>query len=119
MDSVIVWKTRDPFYGLGPDGLEAVLKARLKGRVRQAWLFGSHATRTVNPDSDLDLIIIIDTDVPFIRRPALFDDLYDLVPALDLLVYTPEEFGQLEAQAHPEGGSGFWSSIMATRRQLL
>ena len=74
-----------------------------------AWIFGSHATGSVGPDSDLDLIVVTPTDLPFTRRAGLFDDLFDLFPILDLLVYTPAEFQKLSADPSP----GFWASVVA------
>lgn len=55
-------------------------------------LFGSLATDTVGPWSDLDLAIIKRTDKRFLDRTL---DVFNLVGAglaTDFLVYTPEEF---------------------------
>ncbi len=58
--------------------------------------FGSYARGEQKPDSDLDLIIEMETDQPFYQRglgiAALFSDRRW---AMDLLVYTPQEFRQL------------------------
>lgn len=115
MISVIEWKTRDPLYGMDSDGLKARLKELLADRVREAWIFGSFAKGGFGTDSDIDLIVVADTDLPFTRRQSLFDDLYSLVPALDLLVYTPAEFARLTADPSP----GFWQDVSATMRRLL
>jgi len=115
MSDAIVWKSRDPYYGLGASGLEKALRKRLQDRAEEAWFFGSHAQGTIGPDSDIDLIVVLETELPFTRRPALFDDLYELIPALDLLVYTPKEFRNLTENP----GSGFWSSVAATKKRLL
>jgi predicted nucleotidyltransferase len=115
MSGAVLWKRRDPYYGLGAAGMEAALRERLRGRVEAAWFFGSHAAGAVKPDSDIDLILVAATDLPFTRRAAGFDDLYELVPALDLLVYTPEEFRALTE----EPTAGFWTSVAATLKRLL
>lgn len=58
-------------------------------------LFGSCARRQQREYSDIDLIIVFETDKPFVERIA--DCYRRLRPrfALDLLAYTPEEFDRL------------------------
>ncbi|MBI5620829.1 nucleotidyltransferase domain-containing protein [Candidatus Gottesmanbacteria bacterium] len=59
-------------------------------------LFGSLATDTVGPWSDLDLAIIKQTKKRFLDRML---DIFDLIGAglaADFLVYTPEEFDDME-----------------------
>ena len=54
--------------------------------------FGSYASGRRDLFTDLDLIVIMETEKEFIRRTA---DLYQLLKSdvdMDLLVYTPEEF---------------------------
>ncbi len=115
MSGVIEWKSRDPLYGMDEAGLKERLKEQLADRVESAWLFGSFAKGNHGPDSDIDLIVVADTKLPFTRRAALFDDLYGLVPALDLLVYTAEEFDALTAAPSP----GFWQDVSETMVRLL
>lgn len=55
--------------------------------------FGSYARGEHGPESDLDLIVELESDKPFWERTIEVGKLF--VPrdwALDLLVYTPEEF---------------------------
>lgn len=55
-------------------------------------LFGSHAYGTPNEDSDIDLLIIKDTDLPFNKRAAeIRRSLRGIGVPLDLVVYTPSE----------------------------
>ena len=55
-------------------------------------LFGSCATNTAGQFSDLDLFIVMDTDLPFIERLMYFyKTILPSVPT-DIIVYTPEEF---------------------------
>ena len=69
-------------------------------RVQRAIVFGSLARGQATRRSDLDLIVVMDTDKRFLDR---YDDL--LLPiaravperAVDLLIYTPQE---LERIAH-------------------
>ena len=55
-------------------------------------LFGSYATGHPTPDSDLDLFLIMDTDLPRYKRATPIRLLFQPAPcAMDILVYTPEE----------------------------
>lgn len=58
-------------------------------------IFGSVASGDVGPWSDIDMIVIKRTDKPFMDRIA--DVLRIIQPreAIDVLVYTPEEFDKL------------------------
>ncbi len=81
------------------DYLERLLKEYFssKGNVHRVILFGSRARGTQNRSSDIDLIIICDTDEPFFRRHKDFIDLYLLVEEeLDLLIYTPSEWESMQ-----------------------
>lgn len=91
------------------------LAGRLAGRATEAWLFGSLARGDQGPDSDIDVIAVVDTELPFTRRQRLFDDLYAQFPALDLLVYTRDEFARLTQDPSP----GFWREVTTTMRRLL
>lgn len=54
-------------------------------------LFGSMAKGRANPRSDIDLLAVIPTSLPFVERMAHFYRLLQPRNA-DLLIYTPEEF---------------------------
>ena len=63
--------------------------------VQRVILFGSYAHGTPTADSDLDLLVVMDSDLDFVSRTArLYQQLQPGVD-LDLLVYTPEEFEQM------------------------
>ena len=56
-------------------------------------LFGSYATGNPHPDSDLDFIIIKNTDIPKAKRGReLRKLLFGALIPLDLKIYTPHEF---------------------------
>ena len=60
---------------------------------KRAIAFGSYARGVADAWSDLDLVVVIETDLPTPERGRLLGDLYDTLPvALDLLVFTPPEF---------------------------
>ena len=70
-----------------------------KAGAKRAIVFGSWARGQADGFSDLDLAVVMDTDLPRPRRAsALARELDRALPTVvDLLVYTPEEFGAGEA----------------------
>jgi predicted nucleotidyltransferase len=74
------------------DRITGILRAR---NVEKIVLFGSLARGEVSSTSDIDLIVVIDTNKRFLDR---LHDLYSLVQpkmAVDLVVYTPQELSRL------------------------
>ncbi|MDR3283163.1 MAG: nucleotidyltransferase domain-containing protein [Candidatus Methanoplasma sp.] len=56
-------------------------------------IFGSVAKGTDDGDSDLDLMVVMDSDQSFVMRTADVRFSIGIVDfSIDLLVYTPEEF---------------------------
>ena len=70
-------------------------------RPQRVIVFGSVARGESDQWSDLDLIIVADTDRPFLERFKDFAGLYDVWPSLDLLVYTPAEFQRMVTDENP------------------
>lgn len=87
----------DPLAGLGREQFEERLRQVLRGRVAEAWVFGSYAEGALRPGSDIDLFLVQPTALPFGQRPFAFADLLDLGPAT----------------------VGFWRSAVAQMRRLL
>lgn len=114
-NDILVRYDRNPLRGLNKSEFIQEIYSLLRGRVESAWIFGSLATGDFNRTSDIDLILVTETDVPFVLRPSLFEDLIDRFPALDLLVYTPREFIRLISDPSP----GFWSSVTGTMEQII
>jgi predicted nucleotidyltransferase len=55
-------------------------------------LFGSYASGTPTPDSDLDFLVVMDSNQPRYRRSGPLQLMFKPYPcAMDILVYTPEE----------------------------
>ncbi|MEO5333883.1 MAG: nucleotidyltransferase domain-containing protein [Magnetococcus sp. YQC-5] len=55
-------------------------------------LFGSYANGTPTPDSDLDLIIVMPTELPKYKRSLGMHLLFEpSLCAIDLFLFTPEE----------------------------
>lgn len=74
---------------------EIVSRIATKFNPEQIILFGSYASGTQKEDSDIDLLIIQDTDLPPQKRG--FDirmSLIGLMMPFDILIYTKSEFEQ-------------------------
>jgi predicted nucleotidyltransferase len=81
-------------------------------------LFGSYAAGNPNPDSDLDLIVIRDTDLP--RQKRSFDIQKSLIGTLipmDILVYTQKEFDQEQQEKYSFLHSAIKNSKIVYERQ--
>ena len=92
------------------------IKSSLSGRVKSAFVFGSASTGMVNDDSDIDLILVVESATrPFIERALDFSDLYDIYPKLDLLVYTQKELDDQLADSQ----LGFWKSVRLSLKKLI
>jgi len=69
--------------------------------VQMALVFGSVARGEPSPPSDLDLIPVKQTKARFLDRyEGLLPDLSDAMggPAVDVLIYTPEEFSRMRSR---------------------
>ena len=67
-------------------------------RIEKAILFGSFASGRQSRRSDIDLILIQQTDKPYFERfEGLLKDLYSVVKGRDIevFVYTREEFSRI------------------------
>ena len=65
--------------------------------VEAAYIFGSYADGTASARSDIDLIFIRETEKRFFDRYSEFNDLYALFKqAIDLLIYTPREWEEMQ-----------------------
>lgn len=59
----------------------------------KAFVFGSYARGSADAWSDVDLLVVMPAGKPFVERPLELEDVVNALPvAVDLLVYTPEEF---------------------------
>lgn len=95
--------------------VERYLAAELAGRAQAAYLFGSWRSERFDRHSDIDLIVVAESELPFVERGIEFADLRTRLPALEILVYTPEEFAQLTTDPSP----GFWRSVVASLHQVF
>ncbi len=73
-----------------------VLKA---GGAKKAIVFGSYARGDADQYSDLDLIIVAETERKWFDRYEAFSGLYDVWrKGFDLLIYTPREVADMLAE---------------------
>lgn len=114
MSDPLVFFQRDPLFGITREEFLAKLKALLQGRVDACWIFGSFFSDHFSKESDVDLILVKETDAPFLLRTREFEDLYEIGPALDILVYTPSELENLLREP-----AGFWKSVDSTMVRIL
>ena len=61
-------------------------------------LFGSYPAGHVSEWSDLDMVIVKDTQAPFLERVRRVLALLEPRVGLDVLVYTPQEFAELSRE---------------------
>ena len=79
--------------------LEPVLR---EGGATKAIVFGSYASDTADEDSDLDLIIVAESDRRFLDRHEDFSGVYDVWQrGLDMLIYTSAELAEMVAGQNP------------------
>ncbi|GJQ60522.1 MAG: nucleotidyltransferase domain-containing protein [Candidatus Scalindua sp.] len=85
-----------------------------KRDITSCFLFGSLALNETTPWSDIDILIITETEKAFIERPLDYQELFDLGVSLDIIVYTPEEFEKVKMSA-----SGFSLEMQKKMIQVL
>ncbi len=81
---------------------ERLLPVLRTSRVQKAIVFGSFARGEASRHSDLDLILVQQTDRRFLDRyDGLLYELSRVVPErdLDVLIYTPEELASMSQRA--------------------
>lgn len=64
-------------------------------------LFGSYVRNESDDLSDIDLVIVKETEEDFFARIRTVLDLLDMKSQIDVLVYTPAEFETMRRQGNP------------------
>ncbi len=69
----------------------------IENKVKKAVLFGSFSKSTQTRKSDMDLMIIIETDKRFFDRYEQFDTIHEILNdrAVDMLIYTAGELSSI------------------------
>ena len=69
----------------------------IENKVKKAVLFGSFSRKSQTKKSDLDIMIITETDKRFFERYEYFSEIHEIVDdrAVDMLIYTPDELSSI------------------------
>ena len=95
-------------------GIEAVVDQIVgRFRPRKVILFGSYADGTLSEDSDVDLLVLMDTEDNPLRVAANISAAVDHPFPLDIVVFTPDTFAD-----SVERGANFANEV-ATRGVVL
>jgi predicted nucleotidyltransferase len=97
MDAARIVEARTEYIHLLEKSLHQIVKklSELEG-VERISLFGSYARGRADLFTDLDILVVMNTEKGFVERLRM---LYELLAApvdMDLLCYTPEEFQALK-----------------------
>ncbi len=114
-DVLICADACDPLNGGTKEEFVQKLRSVLTGKVCEAYIFGSFTSDRFSPDSDIDILLVAQTDRAFHKRFMDFNEVFDLTPALDILIYTPEEFAEIKKA----GTAGFWKSVFSTELKII
>jgi len=87
---------------LEPEDIRTYIVSAAKAlHADEAWLFGSYARGEATDGSDVDVLFVLESDLPRPRRIAqAYRVMRSWSVAKDIVVYTPEEF---ERWRHIEG----------------
>ncbi len=78
--------------------IRCVRLLREHGNPERVIFFGTLATGQVHAWSDIDLVVVEKTPLPFFQRLKKIRKLLQPKVGMDVMVYTPEEFDQLCAE---------------------
>ena len=82
----------------------------------EAYVFGSASTKEISSESDIDLILVKENVTEkFVKRAFEFQDLFEIFPRMDILVYTPAE---LQSQL-ADSETGFWKSVRLSMQRII
>ncbi len=83
--------------------------------ISEAYFFGSFANSTYNNDSDIDLLIVANTDKIFTERNRDYAHLLNIYAPIDILVYTSEEFIKIQN----DNENGFWKKFKENNLKII
>jgi len=76
--------------------LKRIIPEIIKLGVEKIILFGSLNSENVHKSSDIDLIVVQKTEKNFLERIEKFYNYLNPKVAMDIFVYTPEEFEEMK-----------------------
>jgi len=89
------------------DAVDRVLAGLMAYKLQKVILFGSYARGDFDEYSDIDLVVIKDTDERFVQRLVSVMAFVPRDVAADVFVYTPQEF-----QAMIQSGNSFIEQVL-------
>lgn len=95
---MILLKNESP-YDLSNIRVEEILQQirnKIFEKVDHIYLFGSVARGDFSTQSDIDLILIKETNIDFVCRSLEFVEILNIFPRIDIFVYTKEEFAKIQ-----------------------
>lgn len=95
MRAAVLVPTVDVRKRIPPEAIDDVVRQIFENfHPEKIFLFGSYAYDTPRPESDLDLLVIMDSAISEAEQAVQILSQVDYLFGLDLLVYTPEHFAQ-------------------------
>ena len=82
-------------------------------KLERILIFGSLVTGDIHPWSDIDLVIVQETDLPFWKRLREIRRLIQPKVGTDILVYTPDEWEEMK------GGRPFFRQEILAKSKTL
>ena len=95
MDSIVPALKRQEYRELLRRSVEGIASRLAPLDAEKISLFGSYARGRADLFTDLDVLVIMNTDKPFIERAGDIYRLLCLPVDADVLCYTPEEFRRM------------------------
>jgi len=93
---------------------QVAIRIGIEAKAHQVILFGSHARGEADENSDVDLMIIAESDLPRFKRSRRLYKLFRPYPfSMDLLVYTP-----LEVEKGKKSNISFVSTVLREGKTL-
>ncbi len=117
-------KNSENFYAdqlIIPDSIDGIVrKITSKMKPEKIILFGSYASGNVSKDSDIDLLIIMNTDLlPAERQRQVSRLLYPRIAPLDIVVKTPGEILKSQENVDPFINEILHNGIVLYARPLM
>jgi len=96
MDDETLSRRRTEYKKLLQDSIVEITAKLSRLGVDRLSLFGSYALGKADLFTDLDILVVMDTDKPFPERSTSLYSLLSLPVDVDILCYTPYEFSKLK-----------------------
>lgn len=100
----------------------AELKNHFNSHALEVYIFGSFFSEEFNADSDLDILVVTNTNLKFHERYQIFPEISQFLnqekAEFDLIIYTPLEFQKLIEEGK-NSKVGFWVNFVNMSKRIL